>query len=169
MKVFIIAATTADGFIGRDATHLADWTSKEDKQLFVRLTKEAGVIVMGSATFATIGKALPGRRMIVYTTKPDSIDAEGVETTDKPPEELITQLKQEGVNGVAVCGGASIYDLFVRSGVVNELYLTVEPKLFGTGVPLFANHLDTDLALLETEKLNEHTVLLHYQVTAQNS
>lgn len=168
MKVFIIAAMTADGFIGRDATHLADWTSKEDKQLFVRLTKEAGVIVMGSSTFATIGRALPGRRMIVYTTKPDLIDAEGVEVTDKPPEKLIAQLEKEGAGGVAVCGGASIYDLFVRSGIINELYLTVEPKLFGVGVPLFANQLDTDLSLLETEKLNEHTVLLHYRVMSKN-
>jgi dihydrofolate reductase len=51
MKVFLIAAVTADGFIGRDASHLADWTSPEDKKLFRKLTTEAGVVVMGSKTF----------------------------------------------------------------------------------------------------------------------
>lgn len=162
MKTFIMAAITVDGFIGRDARHLADWTSKEDKQLFVRLTKEAGVIIMGSATFATIGKALPDRRMIVYTSKPETINAEGVETTDEEPKELVERLEQEGASGIAVCGGASIYDMFIRTGVVDELYLTVEPKLFGSGVPLLADSVDIDLTLIESNQLNENTILLRY-------
>ncbi len=59
MKVSLLAAITADGFIGRDATHLADWTGKEDKKMFIELTKEAGTIVMGSRTFATIAGHYP--------------------------------------------------------------------------------------------------------------
>lgn len=164
MKTFIMAAITVDGFIGRDAHHLADWTSKEDKQLFVRLTKEAGVIVMGSATFSTIGKALPDRRMIVYTSKPETINAEDAETTDEEPKELVERLEQEGASGIAVCGGASIYDMFIRTGVVDELYLTVEPKLFGRGVPLLADSVDIDLTLIESNQLNENTILLRYGV-----
>ncbi len=165
MNIFLMAAMTVDGFIGRHSNHLTDWTSQEDKQLFVRKTKEAGVIVMGSSTFATVGKALPERRMIVYTSKPESIIAEDVETTREKPSVLVSRLEQEGETGIAVCGGASIYDLFMRSGVVNELYLTVEPKLFGNGVPLFANEMDVDMRLQETRQLNEHTVLLHYVVS----
>lgn len=164
MKVFMIAAVTADGYIARHANHLADWTSKEDKQLFVRLTKEAGVMVMGSTTFKTIGRALPGRRMMVYSSKPESIDTEGVEGVNEEPSELVARLEKEGESGLAICGGASIYNLFIRSGMVDELYLTVEPKLFGTGIQLFAGELDIDLNLIDTEKLNDNTVLLHYKV-----
>lgn len=164
MKVFAIASVTADGYIGKTADHLADWTSPEDKKLFVRLTKEAGVIVMGSRTFATIGRALPERRMIVYTTKPELITAEGVETTSEPPEELITRLRREGAKGVAICGGAIIYSMFINSGKVDELYLTVEPILFGKGVPLLSVDAEISLSLLDTSKLNDHTVLLHYAI-----
>src|SRR5262245_4335105 len=131
MKVFMIAAITADGFIGRSSGHSADWTGGADKKLFVGLTKEAGVMVMGSRTFATIGRALPGRRNIVYTSQPDKIQAGGVETTSEAPAELIKRLEGEGAAGLAVCGGATIYDLFIRAGVVDELYLTVVPVLFG--------------------------------------
>lgn len=160
----MIAAITADGYIGRDARHLADWTSKEDKKLFTTVTKEAGVIVMGSKTFATIGRALPGRRTIVYTSRPSEITAEDVEATTESPEQLVARLKAEGAAGLAVCGGASIYDLFMRAGVISEVYLTIEPLFFGSGVPLFAQSLHTNLALQEVSKLNEHTVLLRYNV-----
>lgn len=164
MKVFIIAALTADGFIGRTAEHLADWTAPEDKKLFVRLTKEAGVMVFGSRTFATIGRALPGRRSIVLTSDPKAITAEGVETSKEPVVELVQRLQGEGVAGLAVCGGASVYTQFMKAGVVDELYLTVEPVVFGSGIPLFTEPLETSLSLLESEKLNQNTILLHYAV-----
>lgn len=167
MKVFIIAAVTADGFIARNPGHLADWTGKEDKKIFVRLTKEAGVMVMGSRTFATIGRALPGRRTIVYTSNPRTITAEGVETTDETPAKLAQRLKNEGVKALAVCGGTTIYDLFIGAGLVDELYLTIVPVLFGRGVSLFSKEQDTRLSLLDSQQLNAGSVLLHYAVKRQ--
>lgn len=165
MKVFLIAALSADGFIGRNADHLADWTSPEDKKHFVALTKQAGVMVMGARTFATIGRALPGRRTIVYTNNPERITTTGIETTGEPPTELIARLACEGAAGVAICGGASIYSLFMRAKVIDELYLTIEPTLFGHGVPLFASHLDTALTLIDHQQANSKgTLLLHYRI-----
>lgn len=165
MKVFIIAALTVDGFIARHSTHLADWTGPEDKKLFIRLTKEAGTIVMGSRTFATIGRALPGRRNIVYTKRSDEFDIENIETTSEDPVQLVTRLKKEGSSAVAVCGGTSIYDLFMQSGVVDELYLTIAPHLFGKGMPLLNTTLDINLKLLDTEVLGSNTIMLHYSVS----
>lgn len=164
MKVFIIAAISADGFIARDAMDLADWTSAEDKKLFVKLTKEAGVMVMGATTLATIGRALPGRRTIVYTTRAQELNIDGVEPTAEEPKMLIQRLADEGANAVAICGGRSIYSLFMDAGLVDELYLTVEPTLFGDGIGLFKNMLDTKLSLIEATNLNQNAVLLHYAV-----
>lgn len=165
MKVFIIAAQTLDGFIGLDSGHLADWTSKEDKQLFVQLTKEAGVMVMGSSTFKTIGRGLPERKTIVYTSKPETLaDVEGdVEATSESPQDLIKRLEADGYNSVAICGGAQIYSLFLKEKLVTDLYISVEPIVFGKGVPLFDNIDVTNLKLVEQRPLNDQTVLLHYQ------
>jgi dihydrofolate reductase len=165
MNVFIVAALTADGFIGRDSTHLADWTGKADKKVFVRLTKEAGVMVMGSRTFATIGRALPERHTIVYTHNPDSMTVPNdVETTNEAPAQLVKRLTEQGAKGVAIVGGSSIYNLFMQAGVVDELYITVVPALFGRGVPLFQDTLETKLELLESTDIGEGAVLLHYTV-----
>jgi dihydrofolate reductase len=165
MKTFIIAAISADGFIGQHEGHNSiDWTSPEDKKLFVRLTKEAGIMVMGSRTFQTIGRALPGRRTIVLTNHPETITAEGIEASSETPQQLVSRLHTEGMQALAICGGANVYAQFMQAGLVNELYLTIEPVVFGTGVPLFASKLATQLQLLEHTPLNDNAVLLHYKV-----
>jgi dihydrofolate reductase len=170
MRVFIIASLTADGFIGLSADHLStEWTSKEDTALFVKMSKQAGIVVMGYRTFLTINRPLPGRRLIVYTPQADDIKMEGVETTREDPRILIKRLEKEGAQAVAISGGASIYKLFMDSGVVNELYLTIEPIIFGHGISLFSEKLPlTKLKLIDTQKLNADTILLHYTVNKQS-
>ncbi len=162
MRTFIIAAISADGFIARSSDELADWTSKEDKKLFVELTKRAGVMVMGNTTFKTIGRALPDRQTIVYSRQ--DLPYDDVEVTSEDPVDLVARLNKAGQAELAICGGSTIYSLFMQAGVVDELYLTVEPCLLGGGVPLFDAALDAKLKLLETRQLNENVLLLHYEV-----
>lgn len=164
MKVILIAALSADGFIARHEHELADWTSKEDKQLFVQLTKEAGVLVMGGTTYRTIGKALPGRRNIIYSRH--ITDEAGIETTQEAPAALLERLASEGHESVAICGGRSIYDLFLTSGLVTDVYLSIEPVLFGSGVSLSATAMNVPLKLVESRQLNDNTTLNHYEVIA---
>ncbi|MEK7542506.1 MAG: dihydrofolate reductase family protein [Patescibacteria group bacterium] len=163
MKTFLIAAITADGFIARNSNHLADWTSKEDKQFFTQKTKQAGVVIMGLNTYKTIGKPLLGRHNVVYAP-PNQEQREGVEITQKPPQELLKDLENKGYSEIAICGGATIYTLFMEAGAVDKLYLTVEPILFGSGIHLFNKELNVKLELESTQKLNEQSILLEYNV-----
>ncbi len=163
MNVFLIAALSADGFIAKNPSHLSiDWTSKEDKQFFIERTKKAGVVVMGSATYETFMRPLKDRLNIVYSR---SKAYEGVETTHKSPQDLITELKGRGYEEAAICGGASIYTLFMEANLIQTLYLTIEPVLFGQGVSLFTKPMDQKLLLVSSEKLNDQgTVLFEYSV-----
>lgn len=161
MKVFLIAAVTADGFIARSSKEFPDWTSKEDKKSFAELTKNS-VLIFGGNTFRAIGRPLPNRRNIVYSRHEISI--EGAESTQEQPDALISRLAPEGHKSVAICGGSTIYSMFLDAGVVNEIYLTVAPLLFGAGVSLLSKHTDTRMELLEQIMLNSDTILLHYKV-----
>lgn len=161
MTTFIIAALTADGFIAKHPKHLADWTSKEDKQFFTEMTKQAGVVVMGSNTYETIGRPLKDRLNIVYSREKQY---EGVEITQKPPRELLQDLGSRGYRKVAICGGSTIYTMFMEAGVVDKLYLTIEPIIFGSGMTLFTKELNEKLTLDGVTKLGEHTILLEYTV-----
>ena len=164
MKCFIIACLTADGYIGKHSTHAAMWTSKEDKKRFIELTKKAGVIVMGQNTWTTLGgKPLKDRLNIVYS--PTALTpVEGMETTTKSPRELLKVLESRGFKEVAICGGSQIYTMFMKSGVVDMLYLTIEPIVFGDGMRLFKEDMDYKLHLEEYAKTETGTLLLTYTV-----
>lgn len=54
---------------------------------------------------------------------------------------------------------------FVNAGLVNEVYLVVEPVLFGGGLPLLRGvDADSKVTLVDLQKLNAHTVQLHYRL-----
>ena len=161
-KAFIIAAVTADGFIAKDDKHSSfGWNSKEDKKRFVELTKRAGVVVMGSKTYATLPGLLKERVNIVYSK---SKTFEGAETTQKNPHELLRELENRGFKEVAICGGSQIYALFMKAGVVDRLFLTIEPLLFGKGVSLFNESLNQQLSLISAVQGESGSLLLEYKV-----
>lgn len=162
MTCFIIAAITADGYIAQNESQESFlWTSKEDKKRFIELTKRAGVIVVGSSTFATFPKPLKDRINIVYSR---SKNFEGVETTQDSPQELLKKLATKGFKEVAVCGGAHIYSMFMKARVVNKIFLTIEPIVFGSGIRLFNEEMSARLKLATMEKTETGTLLLEYEV-----
>lgn len=167
MRVLLLAALTVDGKIARSAHELSDWTSREDKRLFVRTSKEAGVLVMGRATYETLPAPLPGRLHVVLTRHPeDCAPAEGVEFTAETPERVLADLAARGYTTVVLSGGAQTYHAFLGAGLVDELWLTIEPLAFGRGVSLFGDEPLNNVALdlLECERLGDHAVHLRYRV-----
>lgn len=162
MTCYIIAALTADGFIAKDSKHSPfEWNSKEDRKHFVELTKRAGVVVMGSNTFATLPRALKERTNIVYSRSKTFSDAE---TTSKAPSELLRELEGRGFKEVAICGGSEIYTMFMKARVVDKLYLTVEPVIFGKGIKLFSEDVHATLELISTAQSPTGTIFLEYKV-----
>jgi dihydrofolate reductase len=162
IKTFIIAAQTLDGFIARDKNQLSmDWNSPEDKKRFVTLTKRAGVVVMGSTTYKTFNKPLKDRLNIIYSR---SGNFEGCETTSDEPSVLLKKLEERGFTEVAICGGSEIYSMFINAGLVDTIYLTVEPVYFGEGIKLFSKKIDKKLSLINLEKTEGGTLFLEYKV-----
>ena len=166
MKVILIAAISADGKIAEKTDQSSlDWTSKEDTKFFIEKTKEAGTVVMGRKTFATINKPLKGRRVIVMTRDPGKeTPMPGVEFTNDEPQTLVNKLEQEGVAELALAGGSSIYGQFLQAGLVTDVFLTIEPVLFGSGVPLAQGFDRVALKLVSAKQLNPQAILLHYTV-----
>jgi dihydrofolate reductase len=166
MKVTLLMAQSVDGKVAKTSNEFIDWTTKEDKKLFVKETKRAGVVIMGRKTFDTIGKPLPDRHIIVVTRSPrESITLDGASVTfaTDPPTDLIQKLQGQGHEEVIVAGGPTVNAMFLEAGLINEIKLTIEPMLFGRGLSLFEG-IDTNitLELLDLQKLTEHTIFLHY-------
>ncbi|MFA6511526.1 MAG: dihydrofolate reductase family protein [Patescibacteria group bacterium] len=167
MKTIMLAAITLDGRIARGNSELINWTSKEDKEMFTRITKEAGVMVMGSKTYDTFPRPLPGRLHIVMTrdvSGRENIPGQ-VEFTSKSPQEILDDLVRRGYSLIAITGGAKINSLFLKEGLLDEVWLTMEPTIFGEGVSVFTDPVqDVKLDLIGTEMLNPQSILLKYAV-----
>ncbi|MBI2475497.1 dihydrofolate reductase [Candidatus Uhrbacteria bacterium] len=169
MKIILLAAISANGKIAEHECQTSlDWTSKEDLRFFIEKTKEIGVLIMGRKTFETIGKPLKGRKTIVMTREDNGRQLETkeesgkVEFTSEQPCKLLERLQKEGVENVVIAGGSSIYSQFLKEKLVTEIYLTVEPVLFGDGVPLASGFGRINLKLDEVTQLGDQAVLLHF-------
>jgi len=165
MNVTLLMALTLDGKIAKGPEHYPDWTGKEDKKLFAEISKNAGVVIMGSKTFDTFGKPLPKRKNVVLTRNKNRISEwENLVYTDKKPPEILKELEKECYSNVILAGGATINSLFAREKLVDQIIVTVSPKIFGYGISLFTEEISMDLELKEVERVGTDLVCLKYKV-----
>lgn len=164
IPVILMMAITTDGFIAKHQTHLANWTSKEDKQLFVEVSKKHGVILMGENTFNTFKRPLPGRLNVVFSRQDNPPVIENVKWVQGEPEKVLEELASMGYKSALLGGGAQLNSLFLEKKLITEMIVTVEPKLFGQGLSLFANEADINLKLINLKKINDDAFMMHYQV-----
>lgn len=165
MKVILLMAITLDGKTGKDSEHFVDWTEREDKKFFVQITKRAGVIIMGSRTFDTIGKPLPGRKNIILTrNRQRKSQWDNLVFTDQTPGELLKSLEKEGFSEAILAGGPIINTLFAREKLIDEVIVTVSPLIFGYGTSLFSEEIAMELELKDVHRRGKDLVAITYEV-----
>ena len=117
MTISIIVAMTADRVIGRDNT--LPWRLPADLRRFKRLTLGHHLVV-GRKTWESIGRPLPGRKMVVITRQRD-FRADGVEVVHSVDDALAVARKN-GEDEVFIAGGEEIYRQTLARA--HRLYLT---------------------------------------------
>lgn len=170
--LILIAAQSLDGFIARSNQAGTDFCSDADASFLRKALKDFDSLIMGRKTYDTLRtrilKADTRRylRKIVTRTPVDySHDSrpESVEFTNSPPIETLKELNKRGRKKTALLGGGEIYSAYLSSGLVDEIWITIEPLLFGAGTPLFSNQKELKLELISSSQLSSSTVLLKYK------
>ena len=173
MRIVLIAAQSLDGFIAKPAQPGTAFTSPEDQAYFRSAMADFEVGVLGAETYRVSRDAIraqAARRSlrVVLTRSPERYAEDAspgaLEFTALPPAALAHELRDRGFRRCALLGGAQAHSLFLAAGLVDEIWLTVEPLLFGGGTPLLAHPTDTRLELLALERLGASTLLAKYQV-----
>lgn len=170
MKIILVDVSSADGFITNGTTdQVSHWSSKEDSAHFWSLIGQHDLLVMGRKTYEAVRpKPEPGRLRMVLTNNPEGFADIAVpgqlEFSALSPDELVKTLELRGYTSMLLLGGGMVNGEFVAAGLGDELYLTIEPMLFGRGVPLLGGTTTAiSLKLLKSTQLNEQgTLLLHY-------
>lgn len=160
---------TANGYVAKENDDTS-FVSKESWKSFDEMSKKAGNLIIGKRTFEISVKdgtfPYPERFNIVMThDKVENKWGESVLFTNKSPKEVSRILEEKGFAVAFIAGGGSINSAFLKEGLVNEIYLDIEPKIFGRGIQLFKPlDFDLDLELLRFKYLSKNTTQLHYSV-----
>ena len=168
-RYLAIAAVTLDGKIAANDHQFSDWTSKEDKKFMRALLDTCDVVIVGNSTYKTAKKPLSKRNCIVLTR---SVMA----TARKTPNLLYLNTKganlkqtiqKAGYKKIAVLGGAQTYSYCLEHRMLDDLYLTIEPVVFGAGIPLFAGKYKLrKTKIVSVKNLNKTgTLLIHAKIS----
>jgi dihydrofolate reductase len=136
VTVILIAAVARNGVIGHDGR--IPWRVPGE-QAFFKATTLGHTLVMGRATYESIGRPLPGRTTIVLTRDPDwrpsrlagshlRTGADGVTTAGSIEEAL-----ELARGDVYVAGGAAVYEAalpYADEQLISEIDLEPEGDTF---------------------------------------
>jgi dihydrofolate reductase len=166
MLTRLVMVMTADGVIAKGSDHNPmDWTSQEDKDHFKEVSRDFGVMIMGQSSYDAIGSPLPGRLNIVLTREERTDQPGLLEHKQGDAKQILDDLEKRGHNKVLICGGTFVNSLFLKENLIDEIQITIEPKLFGAGLRLFdKTDVDLNMELMEIKKLNDNTINLLYRV-----
>ena len=170
MKTILYMAMTVNGKIaGIDDD--TSWTSKEDWDGFRAMCRKTRNAVIGRRTYDMVkkeGTQLGDILTVVLTHDSVLLSKKSPHTifTDKHPRDVLALLKEKGFGEALVAGGGILNSAFLKGGLIDEIYIDIEPLLLGRGIPLFSDgEFEPRLKLIETKTLTNHqTVQLHYKV-----
>jgi dihydrofolate reductase len=178
MKVILIDVSSLDGKLTKwTGDNIYEWSSEEDFAHFQKVKDEHNLLVMGSGTFEKVKdinkaglQAEEGKLRIVLTSTPEKYQEFAVpgqlEFSKESPMELIQRLEKQGYTNMLLVSGGKVATSFFAEQLVDELWLTLEPRIFGIGEPLVQEKkFDIKLQLLSHKKLNgQGTLLLQYKI-----
>lgn len=169
MHITLADVISLNGKITRDDDpKIREWSSKEDWEHFVQLKDENEVIIIDRKTYEAVQPvAEHGKLRVVFTSTPEQFRTASLpgqlEFVNESLSTLIQRLETEGYTKVLIAGGARLSSSFLAAGLVDDVYISFEPVLFGTGRPMLSEApLDISLQLQSVSRLNERGTLLAY-------
>jgi dihydrofolate reductase len=167
VKYTAYVATSIDGRISESRRSKVDWASSEDWAFFQKALKGMDVVVVGYNTYKVSENRIKRRNAIVLTSKVNMPKTQGLVVFLNPKKsDLKKFIQSKNYKKVAVIGGPQVYNFCLENKMLDELFVTIEPYVFTSGVPMFSgkSFKKHNFTLLSVKKLNKTgTILLHYK------
>lgn len=158
---------TANGYIATEDDKV-NWISKESWKSYLNTIRKMDAVIIGRRTYNLMPrKEFQKNCLYIVLTHKKLVKGKMANMifTSKSPKEIISFLKKQGFKKVCVAGGGKTNASFMKAGLIDEIYLDVEPIILGRGIQLFSsNNFKNKLRLLGIKKLNKNTLQLHFKV-----
>jgi dihydrofolate reductase len=167
-----LVVMSLDGCLTRHDRPGTGFASPSDGVLFREALQTFDCSVMGRRTFEagrpSILRAREGSRLqIVLTSNPNAFASDArpdhLEFRNNGVVAAASELLLRGRARCALLGGTRLYTEACSSGLMDELWMTLEPLAFGEGVRLFATPVDFRFELASSLTLEGGTMLLKYR------
>jgi dihydrofolate reductase len=136
MNTILYVSLTANGYVVQPEE--GHPIPKEILANFRQVVQKTGNLINGRRTYelTRAGGALDALTHVAYVVvSTEQLTAEGVEVVASP-EAALQYLEQKGFRTALVGGGAGLDASFLSKGLVDEVYLNVEPSLTGVGLTI---------------------------------
>lgn len=166
MKKILYMATTINGYIAKEKGE-TPWSSEEWKN-FSKIIKKSKNIIIGRKTYYLMKKNKEFSKLnnprIIVLSKESAIKNSKI-TITKNPKEAIKILEKEGFKEAIIAGGSITNSSFMKEKLIDEIYLDIEPLIFGKGIKLFfEGKFEEKLKLIKIKKLSKNLIHLRYKI-----
>ena len=164
MKRVLFLATTVDGLIAKPNDEVT-W-SQDVWDNYFRFCA-SGSLIVGRKTYELMKRSgefshLTLADLIVLSSHP--VQGEGVVQCASPGDAM-EYLQKRGCAQAIIGGGRMVAQSMLSAGQIDEIQLDIEPKLYGTGIPIFGDiGGEYNLKLLEVGQSGKNTVRVRYAV-----
>lgn len=145
-KVIYALTNSVDSYIAR-ADGAADWILMDEEIDFGQLVARFDTVLIGRKTYEhTAQQSLDaeqgssdfmGIKTYVFSRTLQPSPSAGVNLVSADALEFVRQLKQADGKDIWLMGGGLLAASLLQARLVDEIELTLQPVLLGTGVPLF--------------------------------
>lgn len=168
IKYFV--ANSLDGFISRTNGDV-DWLFTDQDYGSAEFFRSVDIAVMGRKTYEKICELTPeqpycpGMKNYVFSrTQPEGI-RNNVEFVSSDVESWANHERAAPGKDIWLVGGGELVRQFLEKRLVNEITLTIHPRLLGEGLPLFPPpYPETELELIRCETYATGLVQVFYRV-----
>ncbi|MCB1969631.1 MAG: dihydrofolate reductase family protein [Geminicoccaceae bacterium] len=137
----IVVVTSADGYLGRyPGQNPREWASAEEQEQFLTSVDAADWSFMGRITHETAPRT-DRRRVIFSTSAPRPEWRAPQQLWVDPGRTSIAEIcaiieKRHPARACLILGATRVHDWFLEYGLVRRITLTIEPIVFGAGLPI---------------------------------
>jgi dihydrofolate reductase len=172
MKIVQSNAISLNGLLARENGE-EDWLPSEGWDEFVEDVKQFGNFIMGRETYERVTELYPNYNFdnvdaqckIIVTSQADYTAPDGYIAVNSP-EAATTLLAEKEFEVGLLIGGGRLNSSFYMQGLVDEVWVTVNPFILGKGRPFIgASDIEVPLKLKKVIELSKGRVQLRYSVS----
>jgi len=166
MKVILYMAITPNGLIAKSNDD-TNWISHKEWNSYSLATREAGNLIIGHRTYNTLTKQpefseFKDIKIVVVATQPVNLETEKHSVAASPKAALDLFASEDKI---IVAGGGSLNASFLKENLIDEIYLDIEPIIFGKGIQIFHDKdFECKLKFIDLKNISDNEIQLHYQV-----